>query len=122
MSQSFFVAGPLPGLNEMLASAKGAGGTGRRYSALKKIWTETVWAVARSNRIRPVARATIEFTWVERNRQRNPDNIASAKKFILDGLVMAKVLKNDGWGEIAGWTDKFTTEGTAGVHVTLVDG
>lgn len=121
MRQTFFVAGPLPGLNEMLASAKGAGGTGRRYSSLKKTWTEAVWATVKSNRVRPVARATIEFVWVERDRRRNPDNVASAKKFILDGLVMAKVLRNDGWGEIAGWSDKFLDVGVPGVHVTLED-
>lgn len=121
MTQRFFVAGPLPGLNEMLESAKGAGGTGRRYAKVKKTWTETVWAVALSNRIKPLARVELGFLWVERNRQRNPDNVASAKKFILDGLVMAKVLKNDGWGQVAGWTDSFTTEGTPGVWVTLTE-
>lgn len=105
----------------MLESAKGAGGTGRRYAKVKKTWTEAVWAVLLSNRIKPLARVELGFLWVERNRQRNPDNVASAKKFILDGLVMAKVLENDGWGQVAGWTDSFTTEGTPGVWVTLTE-
>ena len=41
------------------------------------------------------------------NRRTDPDNIAFQKKFILDGFVAAGLLSNDGWGEIAGWTEKF---------------
>lgn len=43
------------------------------------------------------------FTWYEENRTRDPDNIASACKFVFDGLQAAGVIPGDGWrvvGEI----------------------
>lgn len=51
--------------------------------------------------------AEFEFNWFLNNRRTDPDNIAFQKKFILDGFVAAGLLSNDGWGEIAGWTEKF---------------
>ena len=38
---------------------------------------------------------TVRFTWVEGNRRRDIDNVAFAKKFVLDGLVQAGVIGND---------------------------
>lgn len=35
------------------------------------------------------------------------DNIAFAKKFILDALVKKGVLKDDGWKWVKGFTDEF---------------
>lgn len=49
----------------------------------------------------------IHFTWVEENRKRDLDNIASAKKFILDALVKMKVFLNDSQKYIKGFTDQF---------------
>jgi len=47
------------------------------------------------------------FIWYEPNKRRDPDNIAFAKKFVFDGLIQAGIIKNDGWGNIAGFTDRF---------------
>jgi hypothetical protein len=109
-----WVPGPLPGLNELIAAAKGAGGTGRAYSRLKRQWTETVWALAKEARIdkpgpfeRPVL---ITFEWVEKDRRRDPDNVAAGgRKLILDGLVEAGVLAGDGWRHIRAWNDRWVT-------------
>ncbi|MBN2561647.1 MAG: hypothetical protein JXQ75_12030, partial [Phycisphaerae bacterium] len=38
--------------------------------------------------------------WFRSLRKKDPDNIAFAIKFILDGLVAAGVLENDGWRQI----------------------
>jgi hypothetical protein len=38
------------------------------------------------------------------------DNIAVAKKFILDGLLAAKKIKNDGWNEVVGWEEHFNVD------------
>ena len=35
------------------------------------------------------------FTWHEKDRRRDPDNIIFSKKFLLDGLVLAGVIPND---------------------------
>ena len=45
--------------------------------------------------------------WYEPNRRRDKDNIAMAKKFILDSLQEMNVLENDGWAQIMGFIDEF---------------
>lgn len=55
-------------------------------------------------------RVHISFTWYCKNQMKDPDNIAFAKKFILDGIVKAKVIENDGWKQIKGFTDEFEVD------------
>lgn len=109
-----WVPGPLPGLNELLAAAKGSGGRGMGYARLKRQWTETVWALALAARIdkpgpfeRPVL---ITFDWIERDKRRDPDNVAAGgRKLVLDGLVKAGVLAGDGWKHVRSWNDRWQT-------------
>lgn len=122
--RSFFVHGKLPCLNDLLDSSKGAGGTGAHYSRLKRQWTEAVWAEARAAGIHkpgPFAGPVrIRFEWRERDRRRDPDNVAAAKKLILDGLVVAKVLEGDRWRHVASWTDSWSVDAmNPGVLVTI---
>lgn len=49
----------------------------------------------------------IEFHWQCKDQKKDPDNIAFAKKFILDGLVASHVLAGDGWKHITGFSDRF---------------
>lgn len=49
----------------------------------------------------------IDFTWVEANARRDPDNVAFAKKFILDTLVTLGKIPNDNMKYIRGFTDRF---------------
>ena len=52
-------------------------------------------------------RVAIRFNWFEPNRKRDPDNIAFAKKYILDALVKEGVLKNDSQKYIEHFEDYF---------------
>lgn len=49
----------------------------------------------------------LNFGWYEKNKKRDLDNIAFAHKFILDALVKSRTIENDGWANIAGFTDSF---------------
>ena len=49
----------------------------------------------------------IHFTWTEKTKKRDLDNICFAKKFILDALVKANVLKDDKQNYVVGFTDTF---------------
>lgn len=49
----------------------------------------------------------ITFTWYCKNKMKDHDNICFAKKFILDGMVEAGVLKGDGWKHVGDFADKF---------------
>ena len=50
----------------------------------------------------------MEYRWYEKNRRRDLDNISSfGRKVIQDALVQTRVLVNDGWNEIVGFSDQF---------------
>lgn len=51
--------------------------------------------------------ANVRFEWYCANKKQDPDNIAFQKKFILDGMVQAKLIQNDGWKQILGFEDVF---------------
>ena len=59
------------------------------------------------NRLPKLNRVSIHFHWIEKTRRRDPDNIAFAKKFILDSLVAAGKLKNDNQDYIKSFRDTF---------------
>ena len=49
----------------------------------------------------------IHFHWIEDNRRRDLDNVAFAKKFILDALVECGKIKGDSQKYVVGFTDTF---------------
>lgn len=50
---------------------------------------------------------SIHFHWIEKNQKRDIDNIAFAKKFILDALVKLGKLKDDNQQYVKSFTDTF---------------
>jgi Holliday junction resolvase RusA-like endonuclease len=109
-------------MNEIIQAAKGAGGVGKHYARLKREWTTVVMALARSAKLRPVQRASVAFEWWETTARRDPDNITAGAKLVLDGLVAAGVLPDDGQDEIAGLEHRFIRRAqSAGVHVTITE-
>ena len=52
----------------------------------------------------------IHFHWIEGNKKRDLDNIAFAKKFILDALVKQGKLKDDNRKCVTAFTDSFEYE------------
>ena len=49
--------------------------------------------------------ANFQFHWVYKNRRRDKDNIVGGRKYILNALVMAKILPNDGWDWVGDFHD-----------------
>lgn len=62
--------------------------------------------------------AVVAFEWHYTGRH-DLDNIAFAKKFILDGLQKAGVIANDNQKCIVGFQDKFIKDSTDYVNVTI---
>jgi len=127
--QRFVIHTDLPGLNELIDAriqqSKSRGRKGKRwnaYSALKKHWMEALIPLARTQ-LRPVTGPVrLKFFYFEKTRRRDPDNIsAGARKFILDALVHAGILANDGWKDISGWTEEWHVSKSPRVEV-FVDG
>jgi Holliday junction resolvase RusA-like endonuclease len=84
---------------------------GNKFAAagIKETMTHICSLYARS--LKPIdKRVKITFTWYCKNQKKDPDNIAFAKKFILDALVKSRILVNDGWKQIVGFTDYFEVD------------
>lgn len=122
--QGFFIVGRLPGLNELLearSSKRRFGAKGNVYASMKKQYGDSIYWQAYKAALCHMAQVRITFTWIETDRMRDPDNIAAGgRKIILDALVKAGVLDDDGWKQIHGWQDIFKIDkANPGVDVLL---
>ena len=89
-----FIKNELLTLNEYINIERG-----NKFKAakVKKINTMVCKAAARRlTNINPYALYDVKVTWNVTNKKKDPDNIFFGVKFILDGLVNAGVIKNDG--------------------------
>ncbi len=106
----FTVVGKMPTINEMVAASKIHFAV---YSKMKKKWTNMAWAMALKEHV-PAAEhpVIIKMTWFETTKsRRDPDNVVASKKFILDGLVKAKVIKDDSHKYVRGFIDRVEYKG-----------
>jgi Holliday junction resolvase RusA-like endonuclease len=100
------IPGGLTDLNTYIQAERG-----NRYSAADMKKTNTQICTLYAKRLQPITkRVQVNFTWYCANEKKDPDNICFAKKYILDGLVKAGVLANDGWKQIKGFTDNFEVD------------
>lgn len=101
------IKGRLPGLNEYISTER----TNRQKAAKLKREAEAPIILLAKRRLHKVKSPVVmHYTWYERDRRRDKDNIAFAKKFIQDALVKAGILENDGWEQIEGFTDSFRVD------------
>lgn len=139
-SISFTIPTHLPGLNEMLEArrridvATGVAARGDRYSALKRQWTQIcrdlAWVRAKCQPSRaamvadPPQACDVICDWLlAEGERRDPDNIAAGVKFLLDGLVAAKLLGGDRRRDICSILHRFhwhRPAGQSGVHIYIV--
>ncbi|BFN03887.1 RusA family crossover junction endodeoxyribonuclease [Clostridium tetani] len=99
------IPGELPDLNKIINVSK------RHYMAyrnLKKEYTDLITLLARGKG--QFERIDLDITWYCKNKRKDKDNIAVGIKFILDGLVEAKVIKNDGWKEVNNFKHTFKVD------------
>lgn len=101
------IQGIMPGLNDY----SGAERKHRQVAAkMKKEQTERVAWDAKAQLPTFTKPISLTFVYREKNKKRDKDNIAFAKKFILDGLVMAGKIPNDTWAWIDGWSEAFVVD------------
>lgn len=63
----------------------------------------------------------IHFHWIEKNAKRDLDNIAFAKKFILDALVKRGKLIDDSRKYVTGFTDTFEIGNEYKVIIEIIE-
>ena len=103
--EELIIQGRLDGLNDYTNACRK-----NKYAGAKmKQENESHVTIFIRNQLREerFERVSIRFNWYEPNRKRDPDNIAFAKKFILDALVREGVLKNDTQKYIEHFEDYF---------------
>lgn len=105
------IPGQLPGANDYIAAERA-----NRHKAAKMkrdAQSYIAWYIKRDLRgVRIKRPVVLSYTWGEKDRRRDKDNIAFAKKFIQDALVQQGVILDDGWGEIQGFSDDFKVDKT----------
>ena len=101
--------GSLLGLNELIEAerANRYKGAQLKKDAERRICAEIRRQLHGVHIRRPVM---MRYLWVEPDRRRDRDNITGGRKFVQDALVRCKVLQNDGWKEIIGFSDDWAVD------------
>lgn len=110
MEYLLVIPGRLDNLNDFIRTDKASRYKGGEMKANnEKIVSAYISQCLRGVKIqKPVH---MEYTWFEKDKRRDLDNISSfGRKVIQDALVNSGVLKNDGWKEIKGFSDKFLVD------------
>lgn len=109
MQYKLTIPGRLPGLNELIEAERA-----NRYKGakLKKDAERRICAEIRrqAHGVHIRQPVVMRYLWVEPDRRRDRDNITAGRKFVQDALVRRKVLQNDGWKEIAGFSDDWDVD------------
>lgn len=101
------IPGELPDLNQIISASKDHWGS---YSSLKKANTQLVAFCTKQATKRRYKKIDLDITWYCKDRRKDKDNIMAGTKFILDGLVAAGTIKNDGWANVGDIRHKFDVD------------
>ena len=98
----------LPALNEYISAMNSSRYAGNK---MKQETQEAIGWCIKSQNIQLIKKPVrIRFLWVSKNRKKDLDNVAFAKKFILDALVQGGVLNNDNRKNVCGFIDNFAVD------------
>jgi len=97
MIEKLVIEGELPGLNEIIEYSKEHWA---KYAGEKHFRTQEIAYLAKNQIKGKYKKVDLAFTWFCKNKKRDKDNIIAGQKFVLDGLVAAGVIENDGWKQI----------------------
>ena len=100
------IPGELPDLNEIIRVSKLHYGA---YSTMKRKYTKIV--AIHSMNLPKIKKGDFVIRWYSKNRRKDPDNIAGGgTKILLDGLIDAGILENDGWNQVNSITHLFEVD------------
>lgn len=94
----------LPDLNEYIDSCRSSKYKGNE---LKNITDDSIIWVLKPKKIKIDCPVFLNFIWYEKTMKRDKDNVAFAKKFIMDAMQKAGMLPNDNNQYILGFSDRF---------------
>lgn len=122
-TNTFRINQKLPSLNEWVAANRSNKYMGAKFK--REVEEVVVWSIRQALTAqtlhRPSKAVMINFEWHERTKRRDADNIASAKKFILDALVTTGVLEDDSRKYVKGFYDRIIDDKEDYVKVELIE-
>lgn len=108
MKTCLLIKGQLPGLNEYTKENRAHRIAGAK---MKEDAERYITVFIKNQHLKPIpGRVHLIFRWFEPNNKRDPDNVAFAKKFILDALVANRIIEGDGRKYIHGFEDYIETD------------
>lgn len=112
----------LDGLNDIIAANRKHWSAGNKLKEANELIVQ--WAIKTSH-VKPInGPFKMEIFFSEPNEKRDPDNILSAKKFLLDALQQMQIIPNDGQKQVKGFSESWglaTNEFPVGVHIKLIE-
>lgn len=119
----FVIKYKLPSLNDYTAACRSNKYVGAKFKAdvEELIGWSIRQALTAKTLYKPKAAVMVRFEWHEKTKKRDADNIASAKKFILDALVNMRVLENDSRKFVKGFYDAVIDDKEDFVIVELIE-
>ena len=106
-TDTIVIPGELPDLNQIIAESKNHWGS---YSSIKKANTQLVAFCTKQATKQKYKKIDLDITWYCKNKRKDKDNIMAGTKFILDGLVAAGVIQNDGWTNVGDIRHRFRVD------------
>lgn len=120
MIQTFEIPGRLSGCNEYQRACRTSPRVGARMKRDNQ--DRAYWAI-KAAKVKPAAGpVNVWFAWIEPDMRRDKDNIRFAAKFVLDALVQAGILPDDGWRYVGDLSDSYAVnKSNPRIIVTLED-
>lgn len=113
----------MPSLNQYVNACRSNAYVGAKFK--REVEEVIGWSIRQAltsqSLYKPNKAVMVRFEWHERTKKRDADNIASAKKFILDALVNMRVLEDDSRKFVKGFYDVIVDDKTDFVKVELIE-
>lgn len=106
-----------PTLNEIIRMARG-----NIYASAKekKFWTTKIALLCAGKKQFP-SEVWLEFVWKVKSKRNDPDNTSASAKFLMDGLVLAGIIKGDSLKYIMSPVVHWYERGDNSVQVKIAD-
>lgn len=116
--QLLIIPGTLPQLNDVIRTSKGHW---HNYASLKKKTEDFIQACILQQKLTPCNEGVwFHFSWFSKDYKVDPDNLAFAKKYIIDALVSQKIITQDGRSTVKGFMDDFPDKDPKNPRIEVV--
>lgn len=121
MSNYFVVEDKLPSLNDYINACRTNQYKGAKLKKDVENLISTYIKIAKvQKKLKPTDKPIIvHFEWHEKTKRRDADNVASAKKYILDAMQKSGIIPNDNRKYVKGFTDTIIDDKSDFVVVTI---